>query len=292
MSKAIDTARAALKLLYEDVPEIETIADIAIEVALEALFPTSKGVVACYPWRTNADLLYDAWRMGYVSGRVFDATPGIDGLWWRNLRQAGGYVDGIERIFLNTSPDGVKPYFDFRETWYADKEFDAVAFDPPYKYNGNPEGLSELSERYGVDVPARWQDRLLMMVDGLIECIRITKPGGHILVKCQDQVVSGAVRWQTQELTQVADTGARLGEKATSAATAALVDRFDMLGHHIPQPMKGRKQRHAHGRPSTLLVFRRRSELSAQVRVRKQAQAHLDLIREIEAERSRSGKTK
>lgn len=266
MSKAIEAATEALRNFDPTVwgdadPDISMVASVAVEAALDAIFP-GDAVRAVYPWRTNADLIYDAWRAGYVNGVVFDSTPGKDGLWWRRLihPETLDPADGIERIILNNDVDGGRR-FDFRETWYRDEKFDTVAFDPPYKFNGNPKGLPELSERYGVDVPARWQDRLVLMSDGLIECIRITRHRGHILVKCQDQVVSGALRWQTRTLTTVAETGLREGEEAPPgwrlAPKAKLIDRFDMLGHHIPQPMKGRKQRHAHARPSTLLVFER-----------------------------------
>jgi hypothetical protein len=83
------------------------------------------------------------------------------------------------------------------------------------------------------------------MVDGLTECSRVLKIGGHLLAKCMDQVCSGQVRWQTDVLTARA---VELGHRK--------VDRFDLLGGGRPQP-NGRGQVHAYGRPSTLLVFRK-----------------------------------
>jgi len=248
MTKAIETAKAALRAMYPDVPDIEAIAETAIEVALEALYPTKSSVVACYPWRTNADLIYDAWRLGYVTGFVYDATPGAGGLWSSRLgpTPTSQCPEGIEQITLNLNGS------DFRRFSFEDKSFDTVFFDPPYKLNGNPDGLSELSKRYGVDVPAKVVDRHVLMLDGLAECIRISRK--YVLVKCQDQVANGRVYWQTEMLTRFTE----------ESSEATLVDRFDMLGHHIPQPMapserypNGREQRHAHGRPSTLLVFER-----------------------------------
>lgn len=194
-------------------------------------------VLAYDTWRTNADLIYDAWRLGYVHGFVYDVTPGLDGMWTKRIRA----VEGIEEIHGNAQR------LDFRHLAFNDNTWDTVLYDPPYKLNGNPDGLAGLSARYGVDIPTRWQDRHALMIEGLIECARIVRPGGHVLAKCQDQVVSGKLRWQTDMLT---DAGICCGLEK--------VDRFDMAGHHIPQPMQGRKQKHAHGRPSTLLVFEKR----------------------------------
>jgi len=267
--KAIKEAIAALErtrnsgMWAPPHPDLPMIASVAAHAAIEALFPRRDEVLAAYPWANNSDLIFDLWRMGHVRGHVYDATPGHDGLWWRRLISPEGDVaDGIDSLTLNGISDGERR--DFRETYYNDEAFNTVAYDPPYKFNGNPDGLPELSERYGVDVPAKWQDRLLMMVDGLLECIRLTAPGGKILVKCQDQVVSGQLRWQTRTLTNVAEMGIYMSKDEPTGwrhvPKARLVDRFDMLGHHIPQPMNGRKQKHAHGRPSTLLVFERIQE--------------------------------
>lgn len=190
-------------------------------------------IPAVHRWATNAELIYDAYQLGYVSGRVLDATPGERGLWWDR------FEPGEIELTLN-------PGWDFTALPFGAETFDTVAYDPPYKFNGNPHGLPDLSRRYGVDVPTRWQDRMKLILDGAKGCARIVKVGGHLLVKCQDQVVSGKMRWQTDEITRLLETrGMRK------------VDRFDLIGHSIPQPMKGRRQRHAHGRGSTLLVFRR-----------------------------------
>jgi hypothetical protein len=89
----------------------------------------------------------------------------------------------------------------------------------------------------------RWQDKHQLIRDGITEAARVLRVGGYLLLKCQDQVCSGRPRWQTIEFTN-------------HAATVGfdLVDRFDRIGTTRPQP-PGRIQRHAHGRPSTLLVL-------------------------------------
>ena len=86
----------------------------------------------------------------------------------------------------------------------------------------------------------------------ICEMHRVLKPGGIMFLKCQDQVCSGAIRWQT-----------RLFADYAEGQGLRLVDRFDLLGKGRPQPKRTRKdgkpskQQHAYGRPSTLLVFRK-----------------------------------
>jgi hypothetical protein len=253
--KAETAVREALSG-HLDNTDIPFIASIAYNAVVDALFPGEQ-VRATYPWKTNADLLYDVWKLGYVTGFIYDATPGDspNSMWSRELTDDHGVAMlGIEEIHLNTNKS------DFRHFSFEDKAWDTVFFDPPFKLNGNPSGLPELSQRYGVNVPARWEARHKLIVHGFIESLRISK---RVLVKCQDQVVSGRIRWQTDMLKLVADGGYLnvidhgIDGAFTAAPRAKLVDRFDMLGHHIPQPMKGREQKHAHARPSTLLVFER-----------------------------------
>jgi hypothetical protein len=250
MKKAIADVTDALRKLrdntfignspFDPPADIAFIAATAVRVAIDAIFPSKGMVLATYPWKTNADLIYDVWRLGYVKGVVFDMTPGTDGLWWRRLSDHSGYAKGIKFIAMNGLNDG--PKRDFRRTLYEDSTFDVVAYDPPYKLNGNPKGLAELSERYGVDIPTKVDQRHEMMLMGFFEALRIARK--YVIVKCQDQVANNVIHWQTQMLIGSADPMAKM------------VERFDMLGHHIPQPMEGREQRHAHARPSTLLVFK------------------------------------
>lgn len=196
-------------------------------------------ILAAQRWKTNGELIADVARLGYIGKWVRDVTYG-EGTFWSEWRPpiliasdilSVGYVRGVLRWAA-----------DFTALPDPPDQFDTVVFDPPYKLNGTP---SEPDVRYGVHKPATWQERHSLIRDGLIECVRVLKPGGTLLLKCQDQVCSGKVRWQTRIFANYAEG---LGME--------LVDRFDMLGHHRPQP-SGRRQIHAHGRPSTLLVFRK-----------------------------------
>jgi hypothetical protein len=143
---------------------------------------------------------------------VLDVTYGR-GTWWTSWTP--------ERLTKNDlHPDLGDYHYDARLLPWA-AEFDMVAFDPPYKLSGTP-ALGDFDDRYGIDVPTRWQDRMDLILDGAEEAITCAKAKGHLLVKCQDQVVSGKMVWQTMEVWH------RL------APYARLVDRFDMRPWIIP----------------------------------------------------------
>lgn len=191
-------------------------------------------ILAAKNWKSNAHLIQDVAQLGYLKEhwKVLDPTYG-EGVWWQLWRPHTLITH--DKFTL----DGV----DFRDLPHRDGEFDAVAYDPPYKLNGTDQGEGG---RYGVARPMRWQDKMQMIHDGIDECARVLKRDGILLIKCQDQVCSGHVRWQTLEFTLHA---INIG--------LALIERFDYYGGRRPQPMEGRTQRHAHGRGSTLLVLQK-----------------------------------
>jgi hypothetical protein len=93
-----------------------------------------------------------------------------------------------------------------------------------------------------VGVP--WQDRMQLCRDGITECVRVLRFKGFLLVKCQDQVCSAQVRWQTHDFAAHAES---LG--------CRLVDALYLTSYRA-QP-EGRSQQHARRNYSTLLVLRR-----------------------------------
>lgn len=205
---------------------------------------TESPVMAFGEWASNAEMIEDCARLGYLrkTDYVLDATYGQGTFWKRwspNQLLANdlyvtpktkiGNVVGFRRFDFTAFP----------ENW--ERSFDCVVFDPPYKLNGTPD--VGIDQRYGVHEPTRWQDRMALIRRGIEECARVLGKG-YLLVKCQDQVCSGKVRWQTDEFT---DHAKRCG--------LGKVDRFDFPSYR-PQP-NGRRQVHARRNNSTLLVFKR-----------------------------------
>lgn len=189
-------------------------------------------------WATNAEMILDVSRLGYLDGSVLDATFGL-GTFWSKFRPP--------QLVTNDLYTPADHDYDFRTfPWSWAGRYDSVVLDAPYRLNGRPD-LGKFDTQYGIDKPMRWQDRHAMIRDGITECARCTKKGGYVLVKAQNQVCSGAVRFQTDEFTRHAET-VRLRKH----------DEFYFASDARPQP-GGRKQVHAHGRPSMLLVFKKLS---------------------------------
>ena len=197
-------------------------------------------IYAATRWPTNAHMIVDCVRLGYLRSEwlTLDPTYGLGTFWrlWepKNLVKADLYTHditkGIDQLDFTRMPE------------IPDNWFDAVVYDPPYKFNGTP---SPQEIRYGVHKSTRWQDRLELMIAGAIECARVTKKGGFLLIKCMDQVVSGKVVCQTDFMTNAACV--------TSGTTK--IDRLDFLTEPRPQPHS--RQIHARRNYSTLLIFQK-----------------------------------
>ena len=201
----------------------------------------SQPIMGFGTWKTNGHLIADVARLGYIGRRVLDPTYGLGTWWtvWQPERLEASDLHAYTRTFSTTPTVWKRDFTDLPPQW--EDRFDTVAFDPPYKLNGTP---SQPDVRYGVGEPSAWQDRHALIRWGIRECVRVVTPGGTLLLKCQDQVCSGKVRWQTREFADYAE-----------AFGTELVDRFDMVSYRA-QP-SGRRQVHARRNHSTLLIFRK-----------------------------------
>lgn len=197
-------------------------------------------VLAIDKWKTNGDLIAACADLGYLRDDwvTLDPTYGEGTFWkvWQPGILVGTDINPEKRNHHHCQP------VDFTALPWLANTFDCVVFDPPYKLNGTPDAA--LDERYGVDQPTRWQDRMDLIARGLVECDRVYNGVGYLLLKVQDQVCSGKIRWQSYEFTKQAE-----------ALGLGLVDRFDFLSYR-PQPAD-RCQVHARRNSSQLLVFKR-----------------------------------
>lgn len=201
-------------------------------------------VMAITPWISNGHMIAEGVvPLGYLRPEwlTLEPTYGKGRFWtmWRPTHLIGTDLDAT------CSPEGYPVDFTDMKVW-NDATFDAVVFDPPYKLNGTStgKGSSALDEGYGVGgqyVP--WRSRHALIRAGIDECVRVLKPAQFLMVKCQDQVSSGSVRWQTREFSDHAE-----------ARGCKLVDSLHLPGHR-EQPDRG--QQHARRNYSTLLVLRK-----------------------------------
>ena len=158
-------------------------------------------VLAIGQARTNAELMLDVVELGYLDRTMvtLDPTWGLGRFWkrWRPDHLVGSDLDPAK------SPIGFP--VDFTELPWP-RCFDAVVLDGPYKLNGS--GGSHASDgAYGVATKGvSWRARHGLIRDGITEAARVLVPGGTLLVKCQDQVCGGDVRWQTREFADHAES--------------------------------------------------------------------------------------
>jgi len=189
--------------------------------------------MAAHKWANNGELIADVQKLGFLNGKVLDATYGLGRFWSK--------TEGVDLTTndLYTEADHHYDFTTFPDEWAS--SFDSVVFDPPYKLNGTPTDNSS-DKDYGVHKAATIQERLGLMIDGSKECLRLVKKGGFLLVKCQDQVSSGRMHFQSDILTNAID--------------ARKVVQMHLLTNPRPQP-KGRRQIHPRSNFSTLMIFKK-----------------------------------
>jgi len=198
-------------------------------------------ILAAKYWVSNADLIADVAKLGYLKKAdvVLDPTYG-KGIWWKKWRP--------ERLFHHDLSNG--PEYDFRNLeMYTDGFFDAIAFDPPYVSVGgrSTSGMKDMYEAFGLmDAPTTPLLVQSLINDGLDEMHRLVKPRGIVLVKCQDYISSGKL-WPGTHYTLT----------HALAIGFELLDRLEHLSKASRAQPSGRRQMHARRNLSTMFVLRK-----------------------------------
>ncbi len=200
-----------------------------------------KDIMAARVCRDNGEQLPDILALWLPSNRrlttnrpvVLDAAWG-HGVFWKRVDQG---IYNLVRSDLALKP-GVRMLADFHLCPFPAETFDGIIFDPPYKMSG-----TDQIERYGVS-----HGEYLRVHDyydhGMVEAARVLKPGGVLIVKGQNQVVSGSIDWADERILNI---GRDLGLKA--------VDKFLMIRRNVrPQPHE--RQLHSRSNYSFWWVFK------------------------------------
>lgn len=199
--------------------------------------------------QTNADLIADVAALGWLNGLVLDATYGQGNFWTKwtppNIEdpESGELIPGLWRNDPHTltGPDAFNHDARSFPAWWADL-FDASVFDPPYKLNGTSSVPSDRA--YGVDRQATKAERLDLILWGSSECARVTKPGGWLHIKIQNQICGG----------RYIDIAHLVKEHLAAWADVELRAEWELIVKPRPQP-PGRPQRNPRNNVSKLLSF-------------------------------------
>ena len=185
----------------------------------------------------NADLIATVVALHVKpNDRILDTTFGKGGFWRKcHLSKTELVTCDLER------PADYQ--CDFRDLPFPDEEFDHTVFDPPYMHDGRTV-IVRGQYNNGLTTGTMNHNKVIGMYgDGMKECARVTKDGGMLWVKCQDEIESGCQRLSHLEVYAV---GVRLG----------LYARDLFVLHQKGRPiLQNRHQKHARKNHSYLLIF-------------------------------------
>jgi hypothetical protein len=204
---------------------------------------TPRDICAMTWWPSNAELMHDLVRIGYVDPKrkIVDLTYGR-GTWWRMLLDEGHRLSQLHTHDIDR--DGV----DFRQKLpHRARSAHTVTFDPPYVSTGGRKTstLEEFNDRYGIlyseKTPELNQERLIN--PGIKNAARILAPDGKLIVKAANYISSNtykqAVRWSIEYAESIG---------------LELHDQMFTAGHVRAQP-GGRKINHSRNNYSVALIF-------------------------------------
>lgn len=141
----------------------------------------------------NSDLIAHVAEIHLRQGdKVADVTYG-KGVFWRKV-DLTKYITRFSDLV--TGPQ----LFDFRHLPYEDSTFDCVVLDPPYAHDPG-ELIMEANYKNAETTKGMCHNEILAFyLAGMKEGRRVLKVGGHLWVKCKDEVESSYQRWSHIEI--------------------------------------------------------------------------------------------
>jgi hypothetical protein len=193
----------------------------------------------------NDHLMAQVARLFFRPGhRIADVTFGR-GRFWRKVDLSQYEFHPSDLLTVPEHP------YDFRYLPYRSGDFNVHVFDPPYIHQrrGEPRQRVHGADYKNAETTRRFSYAEIMQLfrDGMGEGHRILKPGGLMLVKCQDQIdEAGRQRMAHVEVHDIAVR--ELGME---------VEELFVLTQKSPLLPFGRSPRHARKNHSYLWVFRK-----------------------------------
>lgn len=142
---------------------------------------------------TNADLIAEVVRL-YLqpdpSGKkksVYDVTYG-KGVFWQSVDMSG----------FHFFPSDLQTGTDFGALPVDEGVADVLVLDPPYMHGGKTVKKS-INDCY-FNANTSHESVIRLYAKGILEAARVLRKGGHIWVKCQDEIESGKQRGSYREL--------------------------------------------------------------------------------------------
>ena len=193
---------------------------------------------------TNDDIFPHVLSLHVPAGSVVaDVTYG-KGVFWKNVKPEA----------YDVRPTDLSTGVDCRKLPYGDGMIDCVVFDPPYMHtpggtaHQNHQNYEQYYNNNGiVHSTKKYHEAVLdLYFGGSAEAFRVLKPGGILIVKCQDEVCANRQRLTHVEIiNELSEIGFEID------------DLFVVVRNNRPGVSRMMRQLHARKNHSYFLVFRK-----------------------------------
>lgn len=185
---------------------------------------------------TNADLFPDILSL-YAKERdtIADVTYGKGSFWTKT-----------DKSKYNLLATDILMGVDLRNLPYVDNQVDMVILDPPYAHNGSVPLKPSIANQYNLNSVCGRNGIVELYHKGFSEAYRVLKNNGILVIKCQDEILSGRQWWNHIELMQYCFNLGFIGE-----------DLFVLVQNGHPA-MRHNYQLHARKNHSYFIVLRKK----------------------------------